>query len=504
LTARINVARHTTTSRQVHSEELMKSPGSWAARGATAALATLCITGLTVVAQPATAAGPQSTYLVVTPAGNGNAKALVALRSSGATVVADYDKIGVVVAKASSDQADVVRRAGVGEVAATGALGTKIDEGETVAEAPTDASPTDEPLWGAQWDMRAIHVDAAHQITQGSKDVVVGVLDSGIAGAHPDLATQVDHSLSAGCLGGVADPSYAAWQPTTSDHGTHVAGTIAAADNGVGIVGIAPGVTLAAVKVVTDDGFIYPEAAVCGFMWAADHGFDLTNNSYFIDPWEFNCRNDAGQRAIWTAVQRAIRYSESRGVLNIAAAGNDNLDLQHTLTDTVSPDNSTPETREVTNACVDLPVEAPGVVAVAATGFTNKKSYYSSYGQGVIDVAAPGGDTRVRDYHVSTITDAILSTGINAGGVLGWNYKQGTSMASPHATGVAALALSAHPGLTPSALASFLERSATPLDCPPGLYDPRPNLPRYQATCSGGQVNSFYGHGLVDALAAVQ
>jgi subtilisin family serine protease len=156
-------------------------------------------------------------------------------------------------------------------------------------------------------------------------------------------------------------------------------------------------------------------------------------------------------------------------------------------------------TREVTNACLDLPAEAPGVVAVSATGFTNLKSYYSSYGQGVIDVAAPGGDTRVRNPSVSTITDAVLSTV-----PLGWGYSQGTSMASPHAAGVAALALSAHPGMTPAALASFLQRTADPLPCPPGLYDPRPGLPQYQATCSGGNVNSFYGHGLVDAAAAVR
>jgi hypothetical protein len=100
---------------------------------------------------------------------------------------------------------------------------------------------------------------------------------------------------------------------------------------------------------------------------------------------------------------------------------------------------------------------------------------------------------------VSTITDAVLSTVPT-----GWGYSQGTSMASPHAAGVAALALSAHPGMTPAALASFLQRTADPLPCPPGLYDPRPGLPQYQATCSGGNVNSFYGHGLVDAAAAVR
>ena len=96
----------------------------------------------------------------------------------------------------------------------------------------------------------------------------------------------------------------------------------------------------------------------------------VTNNSYFIDPWEFNCRNDARQRPVWQAVQRAIRYSQSQGVLNIASAGNSNVDLQHKFIDDSSPnDGSYPiEERTITGACVDLPAEAPGVVTVSADG----------------------------------------------------------------------------------------------------------------------------------------
>ena len=157
-----------------------------------------------------------------------------------------------------------------------------------------------------QWDMQQIDVAEAHAVTTGDPSIVVGVLDSGIDADHPDLATQVAKDQSASCLGGVVDTSQAAWSPTNSSHGTHVAGTIAAAINGVGIAGVAPGVKVASVKVVNDDGFIYPEAAVCAYLWAADHGMPITNNSYFIDPWEFNCRNDERQRPVWQAVQRAL------------------------------------------------------------------------------------------------------------------------------------------------------------------------------------------------------
>jgi subtilisin family serine protease len=463
---------------------------------------------------PAAAAGPDTSYLVLAPQGANTSKAAARVAAAKGTVVASYDQIGVLVVRSTNpDFATQVAGAGVESVASTAGLGTALDEGETVEVSAADVAaatgdPTKEPLYGQQWDMDMIHVPQAHAVNNGSPNVVVGVLDSGISSSHPDLATQIAKDKSTSCIGGVTNTTEAAWNPTTSDHGTHVAGTIAAAVNGVGVTGIAPGVKVAAVKVVNDDGYIYPEAAVCGFLWAADHGMQLTNNSYYIDPWELNCKNDARQRPVWQAVQRAIRYSQSKGVLNVASAGNSNYDLAHKITDTGSPDNGTPEVREnLTNACLDLPAEAPGVVTVSAVGPTGAKSYYSSYGQGVVDVTAPGGDTRYRTQGArSTTTDAILSTTFNtATRTNGWGYKQGTSMSGPHATGVAALALSAHPGMTPGQLASFLERTSVAQSCPAGVYNPVPLLgDAYDATCSGGARNGFYGAGMVDAYNVVK
>ena len=462
---------------------------------------------------PATAAGPDTTYLVLAPAGKSAEKAAARVAAAGGTVVASYDQIGILVARSSNpDFGTVASGAGVEAVASTTGLGTPLEEDETIEVVGSDTQqatgdPTGEPLFGLQWDMTQIGVPEAQAVTTGSPSVVVGVLDSGISSTHPDLATQIAKDKSASCLGGVVDTSEAAWNPTTSDHGTHVAGTIAGALNGVGIAGVAPGVKVASVKVVNDDGFIYPEAAVCGFVWAAEHGMQITNNSYFIDPWEFNCRNDPRQRPVWQAVQRAIRYAQSQGVLTIASAGNSNVDLQHKFIDAGSPnDGSFPvETREINGACVDLPAEAPGVITVSAVGTMRLKSYYSSYGQGVVDVSAPGGDTRQPNPAVSTIANAVLSSTFNtATKTNGWGYKQGTSMASPHAAGVAALALSAHPGMQPAALASFLERTADPLPCPEGVYNPRPGLDEYLAECTGGTRNGFYGAGEVNAFNVVK
>jgi len=475
-----------------------------ALRAACAAVAVAAVTaaGGVALSQPAVASGTPQNYIVLAPQGQGIGSAIARVQATGGTVLASYDAIGVLVVQADrTDFATAVVGNGVQSAAATTGLGSRIESDVETTIAEPDPATTSEALWPQQWDMRAIQVAEAHSVTTGSSDVVVGVLDTGIDALHPDLATQVDHSLSASCIGGTPDTSFAAWNPTSNDHGTHVAGTIAAARNGVGIVGVAPGVRLASVKVVNDDGFIYPEAAVCGFMWAAAHGFDVTNNSYFIDPWEFNCRNDARQRPVWIAVQRALRYSASQGVLNVASAGNSGLDLQHRFIDDGSPnDGSYPvEERMINGACLDLPAEAPGVVTVSATGSTGLISYYSNYGLGVVEVAAPGGDSRV--VAPGVVNGRVLSA-IWPGG--GWGYKQGTSMAGPHAAGVAALILSVHPGMQPGAVTTLLQQTADPHACPAGgTYTP-PGTGFTTKTCYGGfENNGFYGFGEVNAYRAV-
>ncbi|MFN2276213.1 MAG: S8 family serine peptidase, partial [Candidatus Promineifilaceae bacterium] len=281
-------------------------------------------------------------------------------------------------------------------------------------------------------------------------------------------------------------------------HGTHTAGTIAAAANGIGIVGVAPNVKIAAIKAVDADGYLYPEYVVCAFMWAATHDVDVTNNSYFVDPWLFNCRNDAEQRAIWEGLRRAIRYAMSQGVTVVASAGNQNDDLAHPTVDTISPDNGTPLTREITNACGVIPAEIPGVVTVTANGNLMQKSYYSSYGVGVVELVAPGGDSRFQRTAAAT-RGTVLSTYPGNR----YAYLQGTSMASPHVAGVAALVVSQFGEMPQGKVAAFLNQTADPIPCPPNPFNPGPPY-NYLATCQGGDgYNSFYGHGQVNALRAI-
>ena len=254
--------------------------------------------------------------------------------------------------------------------------------------------------------MQMIKADQAHKITDGSRNVLVGVLDSGIDADHPDLVANLDVANSVNCID-AGRPSTTGWEPTTSDHGTHVAGTIAAARNGVGIVGVAPNVRMASVKVVNDDGFIYPEYAVCGFVEAGLKHMDVTNNSYYVDPFEFYCDDQPDQHAAKEAVRRAVNWSTEQGVVHAAAAGNSGKDLsdKSLLTDTGSPDDGTPVTRTLNSTCGDIPTELDGVVTVSSvqrfpTGTLDSRlSSFSNRGLGVIDVAAPG----------STILSTIVS-----------------------------------------------------------------------------------------------
>jgi subtilisin family serine protease len=386
---------------------------------------------------------------------------------------------------------------GVQGAASTASYGIQLESDFEMAEgldALAGAAATgafDDPLTSLQWDMVQIAVPEAHEVSMGNPSVIVGDIDSGIDAYHPDLAANVDWSRSVSCIGGVPDQTYSAWEDNNF-HGTHTAGTIAAAYNGIGIVGVAPDVSIAAIKGCNDEGYCWPEAIICSFVWAAENQIDITNNSYFVDPYLFNCHNDAEQRAIWQAVQRAVRYAQRNNVLVVTSAGNSNDDLSH-------PERTTGDD-EITNACAVLPVELSGVVGVSANGNLELKSYYSSYGVSATDVVAPGGDARFQ-VTADAPNGLVLSTiPTKLGADYGW--AQGTSMASPHAAGVAALILSQNPSMAQGALAAKLQSTADPKACPENPFNPGPpyNWPAY---CQGGTHNSFYGHGQVNAYNGV-
>ncbi|WP_128377940.1 S8 family peptidase [Streptomyces cavernae] len=440
-----------------------------------------------------------------------------AIAKADGKVVATYAKIGVIVVHSANPDFGKQLRAvrGVQSAGATRttplvAAGTT-DEGAAqylskaeAAEAAAEAAPGEEPLEADQWDLRAIGADKAAQINPGSKKVTVAVIDTGVDDTHPDLAPNFSASQSANCVGGVADTSEGAWRPYTADdyHGTHVAGEIAAARNGVGVAGVAPGVKVSGIKVSDpNNGLFYPESVVCAFVFAADNGVEITNNSYYVDPWLYNCVDDPDQKAIVDAVNRAQLYAQRKGTLNLASAGNSNHDLDSdAIVDDSSPDDSTPVERTIDpHECFDVPTQLPGVVTVSATGVKGAKSYYSTYGKGVIDVAAPGGD-RYQIPDTPSKNGRILSTMPNGQ----YAFLQGTSMASPHAAGVAALLKSRYPWANAAQLQALLKATADKTACPSEPYDGNGDGV-VDATCVGPKWrNGFYGDGIVNALKAVK
>ena len=467
-------------------------------------------------------------------------------------------------------------------------LREKVDEVEALIEAKgaaaEDVATADaEPLAGLQWDMEMIHATAegSHAVDTGNPDVLVGIIDTGIDASHPDIAPNFDAALSRNFTvddplidGACAtDPDGLCTDPANVDeagHGTHVSGTVAAAINGIGIAGIAPDVTLVNLRAGQDSGFFFLFETLAAYAYAADNGIDVVNMSYFTDPWWANCRDNPldspieqqQQATIIDASNQALNYAYSHGVTLIAAEGNEHTDLGNPTYDAISPDYP-PDTAKVRNNidndCLVIPTEGDHVISVSALGSTGRKSYYSNYGLEQTIVSAPGGDRReffgTPQYNtpglrvLSTYPRAVAEADglidaschvlnplavvdATGGGCAVYAYLQGTSMASPHAVGVAALIISAEGsgsgagfGMSPAKVQKRLVKTATDADdffaamgedwrdfcpAPPSLFvysnDPAlvdPNVP-FDVLCEGNaDVNGFYGEGVVDALAAV-
>jgi len=423
-------------------------------------------------------------YVVAFDRGTSEAEARAAITGGCGSTTIYYPQISVAVAtSADRDFTELVRPAAAFSAQAERLAVQRANGTPSAKAAPARAElePTDPAKvpsadrTGEQWDMRAIGADKAHAIEPGSPDVVVGVLDSGVDATHPDLAAALDPGKSAGCLTGAPDRN---WAATTSVHGTHVAGIIAAADDGKGVTGVAPGVRIASVKVIDDRGYADPEAAVCGLMWAVSQGMAVTNSSYYVEPWSLSCSHADERGVVNEVMARAAEYATSAGTLNVAAATNEAVGL------VPSPQSGA---RPQTTGCQALPAGLRDVVAVSSVSSERVKAGYSSYGLGVIDVTAPGGETG----------ECVLSTVPG-----GYAPLCGTSMAAPHVAGVAALLASKHPGHGARQLRRSLDAQATPIACPAD-YDLTGDGTQ-DAYCTGyAGFNGFYGHGMVDALAAV-
>ncbi len=544
-----------------------------------------------------TAAEPaaQTEYVVLYKEGAAAADAQKAIEAAGGTVVKVNTAVGLAtvtttnsgfVAAIKGDAAidGVARNRVIGAVPADAKVKANVKkaieakaiekEGRNGATAAKwGKKPTAEPLDDLQWDLKQIHANQAHKYEQGDKRVLVGVLDTGVDGSHPDIAPNFSKSLSRNFTvdiptdangdpvdGPCADePDASCNDPADVDeggHGTHVASAIASPINKLGVAGVAPKVTIVNIRTGQDSGYFFLQPSVDALTYAGDIGIDVVNMSYYIDPWLFNCVDNAAdsaenqleQATIIKATQRALNYAHRKGVTLVAAAGNGATDYTKTVVDASSPDfasvpGQAAYERTIPPNCISMPSEGEHVIDVASTGISTRKAYYSDYGNGYIDVASPGGDVYDTADNKRDITKATLSAYPKSlavangeiddngdptvpyvvkdcrGDVCGYyQYLQGTSMASPRAAGVAALIVSKYGhaqrgggfGLSPNVVEQILKGTATKTPCPtPPAFTYTRITPAGATvtdthTCEGTAANNgFYGRGIVNALRAV-
>jgi subtilisin family serine protease len=285
------------------------------------------------------------------------------------------------------------------------------------------SSAPNDPYYAKQWGLPAIHADLAWDKVPASQrdDVIIAVLDTGVNASHEDLKQSL-----------VAGYDFASNDTVPDDqngHGTHVAGIAAAiGNNGVGVSGVAAGARIMPVKVLSNNGSGDLSSIINGIRYATDHGAQVINMSL-------------GGSGTSQAMQDAISYALSKGVVVVAASGN-------------------------SNGPVGFPGNCSGVVTVGAIDSSGTRASYSNYGP-ELDVVAPGSN--------------IFSTFM--GSASSYITMSGTSMAAPAVSGVAALVKAINPALAATAVEDILRRSAT--DKGSAGFD------------------NYYGWGLVDANRAV-
>ncbi|WP_440951900.1 S8 family serine peptidase [Methanococcoides sp. FTZ1] len=300
----------------------------------------------------------------------------------------------------------------------------------------------DDPYYSLQWNLHGpngINVEPAWEISTGT-GVVVAVLDTGVAQNAPDL-TNTNFVAGYDFVNDDVNPT------DDNSHGTHVAGTIAqSTNNGKGVAGIAYDCSIMPVKVLNAQGSGTLDNLVNGIYFATDNGADVISMSLGYSPGYYP----------GALLDEALEDAHSRGVTIVAAAGNDRTGV------------------------VSYPAAYEKCIAVGATGNDAKLAYYSNYGE-AIDIVAPGGNLR-RDVDRDGYADGILQNTFNPETYeFGYYFFQGTSMATPHVSGVAALLIAQ--GASNAEVRTALESTARDL--------------------GDTGWDTTYGWGLIDAKAAL-
>jgi subtilisin family serine protease len=413
-------------------------------------------------------------YMLV--AGKWGEEQTSAVEAAGGTVVHSHAKTGI--GTVTSGTPDFLERALATQAFADGFVDESVvwqEPRETIEFEPAVVTPGDEGFFGLQWNMWSIEAPAAWATGADGSGARVAVIDGGIYSLHADIAPNLDVGCSA---------SFVPGQPYNSDtgtfwHGTHVAGIVLAADNGFGVIGVAPEATLMHVKALHSGSGSF-SWIINAILFASDPasypGYEGCDRADIINMSLGAVFPKSASRGFQAAITKAVNFAASRGVLVISAAGNDGLDLGQ-FRDWVS-----------------VPAQSGSGLAVSATGPVDffyggddfrRFASYSNYGEDLVFVAAPGGDdTR---YPVGPwYYDMVLSTckGTSTPPSYSFCFADGTSMAAPAAAGVAALIVGKYPGIPLGKLKTMLKNSA----------DDEGKKGKDQ----------FYGHGFVNAYNAVK
>ncbi|MDE2082309.1 MAG: S8 family serine peptidase [Burkholderiales bacterium] len=394
-------------------------------------------------------------------------------------------------AVASADGADFLAAALRGGAIASGAADVVLQQAPVrtldLDVAPeVSAAPVDAFFQYVQWAPQSVRAPAAWAAGYTGRGVRVAVIDGGVYGAHPDLAANIDTAAARSFVPGAAGSCQAAWNCDTGTfwHGTHVSGIIAAPANGIGVVGIAPEATIVPVKALHAGSGSFASVIAAILYAATDGRADIINMSLgAVYP-----RREKGAAELDSALNRAVNFAASQGVLVVSSAGNDALDIDHTADLIVTPAQSGN----------GLAVSSTGPLgfALGATNFSRFSSY-SNWGSSLVSLAGPGGDFALEGNALCTLPrnpsgvvtvpcwafDMVLSTSRGSSVNGGYTWAAGTSMSAPAVAAVAALIKQKHPGLSVGALKNKLMNSAA--DAGKRGHDP------------------YYGRGYVDAAQAV-
>jgi subtilisin family serine protease len=410
-----------------------------------------------------------------------------AVAAGGGAVRFSHRQTGVAVVNSSA--ANFLQRA-LASGAFTGGSADQMVQwqrpGQTVEIGEAAITPGDETFINAQWNIRAVEAQGAWNAGFDGTGVRVAVLDGGLHSAHQDLDANLDVAASRSFV-----PGFNFNQDVgTFWHGTHVAGIIAAEDNALGTIGIAPKATIIGVKVLHNGSGSF-EWVIQGILYAATPvaeggaGAHIINMSLGADFPRGGGNTGAGQ--LVAALNKAVNYA-GRNALVVSAAGNDAIDLDHS------------------GSVISVPAQSGSGIAVSATGplgfaigATNfrRPASYTNFGNSAIWVAAPGGDfalpgtaicsiPRVPAGFITTqcwVFDMVISTSRGSGAsTTTYSFAAGTSMAAPAASAVAAIIKQRFPNISVGALKTALANTAD--DEGPKGHD------------------SYYGRGFVNARRA--